>query len=140
MIDVLPRENDSEAEAANSSNRGAAAVEFALVLPLLLLLLGGIIDFGFAFNTQISLTHAAREGVRHYAIHEDEEAAKAVALAAFTAPVATDAEADVVRMCPSEEGARVVVTANSRLFFSGLLPFVDNQLPLEGQAVMRCGA
>jgi len=33
----------------------------------------------------------------------------------------------------------VVVTANSRIFFMGLLPFVDNQLPLEGQAVMRCG-
>ena len=117
--------------------RGAAAVEFALVLPLLLLLLGGIIDFGFAFNTQISLTHAAREGVRVEALGTGD--AVEVALAALTAPAATDADAVIDRACPSEDGARVAVTANSRLFFSGLLPFVDNQLTLEGQAVMRCG-
>ena len=122
-----------------SDDRGAAAVEFALVLPLLLLLLGGIIDFGFALNTQISLTHAAREGVRHYAIHESVNEAEAVARAAFTAPAATPATAEVERTCPSEDGARVVVTANSRIFFMGLLPFADNELPLEGQAVMRCG-
>ena len=120
-------------------DRGAAAVEFALVLPILLLLLGGIIDFGFAFNTQISLTHAAREGVRHYAVEKDVDEAEAVARAAFTAPATTPATAVVDRTCPSENGARVVVKANSRIFFMGLLPFVDNQLPLEGQAVMRCG-
>ncbi|WP_084327823.1 TadE/TadG family type IV pilus assembly protein [Intrasporangium oryzae] len=45
-------------------DRGAAAIEFALVLPLLLLAIAGIIDFGRAFFTQISLTNAAREAVR----------------------------------------------------------------------------
>jgi Flp pilus assembly protein TadG len=45
-------------------DRGAAAVEFALLLPLLLLLLFGIIDAGRAINTQITLTQAAREGAR----------------------------------------------------------------------------
>jgi len=44
--------------------RGAAAVEMALVLPLLLLVLFGLIDFGRAFNAQMQLTQAAREGVR----------------------------------------------------------------------------
>lgn len=44
--------------------RGAAAVEFALLLPLLLLIVFGIIDFGRALNTQITLTQAAREGAR----------------------------------------------------------------------------
>jgi Flp pilus assembly protein TadG len=43
-------------------DRGAAAVEFALVFPLLLLIVFGIIDFGRALNTQITLTQAAREG------------------------------------------------------------------------------
>lgn len=46
------------------TDRGAAAVEFALLLPLLLLLVFGIIDFGRALNTQITLTQAAREGAR----------------------------------------------------------------------------
>lgn len=44
--------------------RGAAAVEMAIVLPLLLLLLGGIVDFGRAYYTKNILTNAAREGAR----------------------------------------------------------------------------
>ena len=43
---------------------GAAAVEFALLLPLLVLLLFGIIQFGIAFNTRIQATNAAREAAR----------------------------------------------------------------------------
>jgi Flp pilus assembly protein TadG len=39
-------------------------VEFALVLPILLLLLLGIIDFGKAFNYWIDETHLANEGAR----------------------------------------------------------------------------
>lgn len=48
--------------------RGQSLVEMALVLPLLLLLLVGIIDFGRAFNNYIIITNAAREGAR-YASH-----------------------------------------------------------------------
>lgn len=48
--------------------RGAAAVEMALVLPLLLLVVGGIIDFGRMFYTQEILTNAAREGARMVAV------------------------------------------------------------------------
>jgi Flp pilus assembly protein TadG len=44
--------------------RGQSLVEMALVLPLLLLLLAGIIDFGRAFNNYIIITNAAREGAR----------------------------------------------------------------------------
>jgi Flp pilus assembly protein TadG len=45
-------------------DRGAAAVEFALLLPVVLLLVFGLIDFGRALNAQITLTQAAREGAR----------------------------------------------------------------------------
>jgi len=45
-------------------DRGAAAVEMALVLPLLLFVLMALIDFGRAYNAQIQLSAAAREGVR----------------------------------------------------------------------------
>ena len=45
-------------------DRGAAAVEMALVLPVLLFLLMGMIDFGRAYNQQIRLSAASREGVR----------------------------------------------------------------------------
>lgn len=46
------------------SERGQALVEFAIVLPLLLLLLLGIVDFARAWNVFEVLTDAAREGAR----------------------------------------------------------------------------
>jgi Flp pilus assembly protein TadG len=64
------------------SERGAAAVEFALVMPLLFLLVFGIIEFGFIFNKELSVTHAAREGVRVYALNGSASAAKTFAEAA----------------------------------------------------------
>lgn len=45
-------------------DRGAAAVEFALVVPLLFLLVFGMIDFGWAINRYTVLNNATREGVR----------------------------------------------------------------------------
>lgn len=57
-----------------SSERGQSAVEFALVLPLLLVLLLGIIEFGWFLNAKITITGAAREGARHYAIHKNDTA------------------------------------------------------------------
>jgi Flp pilus assembly protein TadG len=46
------------------SQRGAELIEMALVLPLLLLVLVGISDFGFLFSRYEVLTNAAREGAR----------------------------------------------------------------------------
>ncbi len=45
-------------------DRGAAVVEFALVVPILIFVIFGLVDFGRAFNTQIQLSQAAREGAR----------------------------------------------------------------------------
>jgi Flp pilus assembly protein TadG len=47
-----------------SEERGAEVVEFAVVLPLLLLVLMGIIDFGMLFQRYHVVTNAAREGAR----------------------------------------------------------------------------
>lgn len=44
--------------------RGQAVVEFAIVLPVLLILLIGLINLGFLINAQIILTQAAWEGAR----------------------------------------------------------------------------
>jgi Flp pilus assembly protein TadG len=44
--------------------RGAALVEFALVLPLLLVVIAGIVDFAFLFQRYEVITNAAREGAR----------------------------------------------------------------------------
>jgi Flp pilus assembly protein TadG len=45
-------------------DRGAVAVEMALVLPVLLFVLMAMIDFGRGFNAEIVMSQAAREGVR----------------------------------------------------------------------------
>ena len=44
--------------------RGAALVEFALALPLLLVVLGGIVEWGMVFQREELLANAAREGAR----------------------------------------------------------------------------
>jgi hypothetical protein len=49
---------------AKTSERGAELIEFALVLPLLLLLVLAIVDFGFLFQRLEVVTNAAREGAR----------------------------------------------------------------------------
>jgi Flp pilus assembly protein TadG len=48
----------------NQEDRGAALVEFALALPLLLVVLAGIVDFGMTFQRYELLANAAREGAR----------------------------------------------------------------------------
>jgi hypothetical protein len=54
--------------------KGASTVEFALVVPVLILLLFGIIQFGMAFGDQLAITHAAREGARLAAVGAFDEA------------------------------------------------------------------
>lgn len=52
------------------NERGQALVEFAIVLPLLLLLLLGIVDFARAWNVFEVLTDAAREGARVAVVYQ----------------------------------------------------------------------
>src|SRR3990170_5153387 len=52
----------------HKNEKGTSTVEFALILPLLLLLLLGIIQFGSTYNAYLTITHASREGVRLAAV------------------------------------------------------------------------
>lgn len=51
--------------------RGVALTEFALILPLLMLLLIGMLDFGKAYNYWIDQTHLANEGARWAAVDKN---------------------------------------------------------------------
>lgn len=122
------------AQAGRHDGSGAAAVEFAIILPILVLLLGGIVDFGFAFNAQIGLSHAAREGVRFEAIDPVGEDGAARAMAAYTPLMVTAPSATVDRSCPSsQETAAVTARATYDFIF---FPWTRT---LTSQAVMRCG-
>jgi TadE-like protein len=50
---------------------GQSMVEFALILPALVLIIAGIFDLGRAFFAYISITNAAREGARYGALNPD---------------------------------------------------------------------
>src|SRR5690606_21390347 len=71
-------------------DRGAAAVEFALVLLPLTLLTFGIIYFGYAFHLQTVLDNAARDAVRHFTL---TDATVASQFDAATAAAATTLDA-----------------------------------------------
>jgi Flp pilus assembly protein TadG len=47
-----------------TTDRGQAVVEFAVILPVLLMILFAILQFGIVFNNYIQVTAAAREGAR----------------------------------------------------------------------------
>ena len=59
------------------NQKGAAAVEFAIIIPVLVMILFGMFQFGIAYNNWIALTHAAREGARLAAVgNYDEQAVR----------------------------------------------------------------
>ena len=99
---------------ARDRDRGATAVEFALLLPLLLLLVFGIIDFGRALNAQITLTQAARTGARLAALGQPNVASATQAAATGLSPVTV-----AVTPCPSgaTQTTAAVVTASYSFSF-----------------------
>jgi Flp pilus assembly protein TadG len=102
----------------NQRSLGQALVEFALVIPLVILLMMGLFDFGraiYAFNT---VSSAAREAARvaivnpNEAAIQAEAASQAIALGITPASVTVDfRQADLVLDCdPPEFGCVAVVT------------------------------
>jgi Flp pilus assembly protein TadG len=52
--------------------RGQSLAEFALVVPIFLLILFAIVDFGMGFHSWITVTNSAREGARLGTVHATE--------------------------------------------------------------------
>ena len=65
--------------AAGRDARGAAAVEFALIVPFLMILVFGIINFGDMLSVRQSVSQAASEGARAAAVHPGSNAEKTTA-------------------------------------------------------------
>lgn len=99
-------------------DRGAAAVEFALLLPLLLVLLFGIIDFGRALNAQITLTQAAREGARLDALGQSNVVSGTQAAATGLSPVSVT----VTTTCPAGAGPGVNATVKASYTYTFVTP------------------
>lgn len=119
--------------------RGAAAVEFALVLPILLLILLGIIDFGLYFYNDLQLTHAARDAARYLSVDNPSDAVAAV----------NDAESRLVSATMSawappaapSHGESLSVDLSATYNFitplPALIPGLGGTLDINASAVMR---
>ncbi len=121
--------------------RGASAVEFAFVLPLLVLLVLGIAEFGHAFRVQGTLSAAAREGVRVMALQNDPAAARTAVRDAATTldPGITDAQITITpSSCPVSASGSTLVELTIDYPMPFLTGFFGDGLDLSGTGVMRC--
>lgn len=118
-----------------SNDEGASLVEAAFVLPILILLVFGIVEFGRAYNAQISLTHAAREGVREYVITQDQNTSEQVAK--DSAPTLDDTNMGFT-FGPCNPGQPAQLTI-AYPFDYDIPLFGTNTLNMTGRGVMRCG-
>lgn len=105
----------SRAALFRRSDEGQAVVEFALIVPVLMLLVVGIFEFGRAWNAHQAVTDAAREGARIAVIADPtitEDSVRKVVRNALSA-VALDANLAVIQLTgvddPTGEPARVEV-------------------------------
>lgn len=122
---------------ARASERGALAVEFAILAPVLILILMGIIEFGRAYNVQASLSSAAREGVRVMAISNDKTAARAAAKNAALSlnPALTDANISFGGAYCSP-GSQISITISYNL---QTLTGIAGPFAMTGKGAMQCG-
>jgi Flp pilus assembly protein TadG len=121
--------------------RGASAVEFAFIVPLLIVLVLGIAEFGHAFQVQGTLSAAAREGVRAMALNNDPADARAVArnAAASLDPAITDAQITITpASCPTTGGGDTAVRLTIDYPMPYLTGFFGSAINLSGTGVMRC--
>ena len=119
--------------------RGQALVELALVLPILLLVLMAIVDFGRVFHGHLAVTNAAREGARRAAVGASDSVVTAATVAA-AAPLDSNIITVTISPAPSERYAGGSISVQVNYSLSILTPFMQailpNPFPVVGRAVM----
>lgn len=137
------------------SQDGAAAVEFALIVPVLLLVVAGVMNFGFVFAQQISLNNAARQAVRYSVVDgrtcsqiqaEGKNSAETVGMTGsqVPTPVITNCGTPSAKPCAGRPpGTNITVTMQrpgaSNSWVINMPPFNLIPVPtLTGTGVMRC--
>lgn len=127
---------------SRASERGAVAVEFAIVAPVLVMLLLGIMEFSRVYNTQASLSAAAREGVRVMAITGNATTAKSIAksAAASLKPGLQDANITFGPACPSMVSTGTSPQATVTITYSlSTLTGIAGPFTMTGKGAMLCG-
>ncbi|WP_353083122.1 TadE/TadG family type IV pilus assembly protein [Tessaracoccus lapidicaptus] len=120
------------------TERAAAAVEFALVAPVLIALLLGTIEFGFLIFLSSAASGAAREGARAAAISGQVADAVTVAKSAYMTTTGRAGNATVNPAGPAcTPGEAVVVTVTEN--YGSLTTFFGSSFTATGRGEMRCG-
>jgi hypothetical protein len=119
------------------NKRGQGLVEFALVVPMLLVLVIGIAEFGRAWMTRNIMTGAAREAVRMYAVKNDTAAAGARA-----GSVLSSAGLDLTKatITPGNSGDAVsyIILYDFPVVVAGLIPGLSSSsIQLRSETTMR---
>lgn len=113
-------------------NRGVSSVEFALVLPLLLMCLFGVIELGLAWYSKQVITNASREGARAGIVYTEPKLSQSeiqnvvqtyLNNAGFTQPVTI-----TVSGAGGDSGESLTVTVNHDYQFSVLPGFVSSMV------------
>jgi Flp pilus assembly protein TadG len=110
-----------------NGSEGQALIEFALILPLFLLLLFGMIDFGRAYSASVTLTNAAREGAR-YGVIQPTNTSGIISRVQTTAGPYNDSNLGVTPSCsPScSSGNDVIVQTTYQFSFITPLAAIAN--------------
>lgn len=129
---------------------GQAMVEFALLLPILILLIGGIIDFGWIFGNKLLINNACREAARYTAIHyndsstdDDQAVAYNIVIAALPSGVfhhldEDDGEVFVdVAMAPSGENISISLESDINVLTPFLSTILGETYNIDANCVMR---
>lgn len=128
--------------------RGAAAVEFALLLPLLMVLLVAIMEFGYAFFIQATVAGAARSSVRYYAVNYNNSDAATAAAAKSTAielakSGVPDRNAvlatDFTPLCSKDAQTTFLLTYRYQSMTGLLDPVIGKNITITGKGSMQCG-
>ncbi|RDU34659.1 hypothetical protein DRW41_22275 [Neobacillus piezotolerans] len=122
------------------SEKGQSMVETALIIPLLMIILFGIVDFGRIFHVYLSMDHAGREGARVASISsEDDDIEKAI-IAAMAGTDTSKLNIDIKPEGKANRPSGIEVEIALTYDIDFITPFVNplaKSLKLSDTTVMR---
>jgi Flp pilus assembly protein TadG len=98
----------SDAKRGLRAERGAVAVEFAILLPVFLLLVFGIMDFGHAFYMKQMVSNASREGARYGTRYTTNAAGTHLIPTAFSPSIDSWVSSKYSSLLPADANLQVI--------------------------------
>lgn len=95
------------------SEKGQAMVEFALILIPLLMILGGIMDFGWVFHQQVIANNASREAARYIAVHYKQDSMDEVSVNTAVSTITNRSIPDYITFSPPSKKDSIAEANNS---------------------------